>query len=201
VSEISIKKIKQTVPQYHSYTTQNSRLAEYNKRYKIYNRDIEDFIENLGVKIEHSKRQDAIYSFGEDVIKLPFKSKFKRLIAVTREQNYYSTLFHELAHWTGNKKRLRRKSLVKYCRDMDRGEIGTSLEVLEEITAELTANLLMEYFGLQKTPSYLSLCFINKELSYLDKPVQEQLYIKATRQATRASNFIIKCHREYVKKE
>jgi len=201
VKNISIRKVKGTVPQYHTYITKSKILKQHNKKQKIFINDIEHFLDYLNIKIEHSQRTDAQYQITDDIIQMPFKSTFRRMIGITRQQNYYSTLFHEIGHWTGNRKRLKRKSLIKYDRDIPLNIAGSELAILEEVTVELFANMVMEFFNLQSSPSYLSLCFINKELSYLDKSLQEQLYIKGIRQATKAFNYLKKQYKEYGKEK
>lgn len=201
MKKIHIKQVKQAEPQYHSYITENKALSDYHKKQKIFNKHIEGFIDYLGVKLEHSDKGHADFEITTDRIRMPFKSKFKRLRGITREQNYYSTLFHELAHWSGHKKRLKRLTLLKYDRDSKEPDVISKHSATEEVTAELTANMLMEFFKLQSSPSYLSLCFINKELSYFNKDEQEKIYIKGLKQATNAVSFFNKQYKKYVKEE
>lgn len=198
---IHIDDVKKAEPQYHSYITENKELSDYYKKQKIFNSHIEGFVNYLGVKLEHSDKSHADYEISTDRIRMPYKSKFKRLMSLTREQNYYSTLFHEMAHWSGHKNRLKRKSILQYRRYECDAEQYNKESVVEEITAELTANLLMEFFKLQISPSYLSLSFINKELNYLDKDIQEKLYNRSVRQATKAFNYFKKQYKLYVKED
>lgn len=197
----SIKRVRKAAPSYHNYTTHSDLLTDYHKRQKIFNHHIEGFIRFLDVKLEHQKRHEAQFLIVDDKIQMPYKCYFKRLVGVSREQNYYSTLFHEMTHWTGHRKRLKRDSLIKYNDDVKSKSHNPEMCALEEVTAELGANMLMEFFELQKNPSYQSLGLINKELSYLDKDKQEQVYIKASRQATRAFKYFIRQYSQYVKEE
>ena len=53
------------------------------------------------IKQSHS----ASYNLLTDEIKMPHKNDFKSL------EDYYSTLFHELSHWTGSDTRLARPTI------------------------------------------------------------------------------------------
>ena len=110
---------------------------------------------------------------------------------VSREQNYYGTLFHEMIHWTGHKSRLKRKSIENYDSSV-KDRISVNLCALEEITAELGANMLLQYFGLQSTFSVYSLKYINTELNSINRSKRTQMYLKAVKQATKAFEYIIR---------
>ena len=197
---IDIQLVQKNKPKYHKYVTINKQLIRKNKKEKIYHNEIENFLHYLEVKIEHYCKIEAQFLISEDKIQLPFKSSFKNLNGVNREQNYYSTLFHELGHWTGHTKRMKRASLTRYGRVFKEHDgYDFDLRTLEEVSAELFSNMMMDFFKLQKKPSKQSLCFLNKELSYFDKEYQEKLYKKATSQATAAFNFIKKRYNLHVK--
>lgn len=198
--ELRIKHIRRTKPKYHTYTTKNKAAIEKNKKQKISHQVIDNFLEFLEVEIEHCNRDVAQFNITDDKIQMPFKSYFKKLSGVSREQNYYSTLFHELAHWTGHSSRTRRKTLVEYDADAKTEGNNPLGCVLEEITAELTANMLMEFFKIQSSPSYQSLALINKELSFVDNTHQVNVYNKASNQAIRTYNYLIKQFENYVKR-
>jgi antirestriction protein ArdC len=200
MKEFNIKHVRRTQPKYHTYTTKNKNAILKNKKQKISHPVIDNFLEFLEVNIEHSNRDVAQFNITDDKIQMPFKSYFKKLSGVDREQNYYSTLFHELAHWTGDYKRMNRKTLVEYDPEYKREGYDASPCVIEEITAELTANMLMEFFKLQSSPSYQSLALINKELSFVDNAHQVNVYNKASNQAIRTYNYLIKQFESYVKK-
>lgn len=197
--EFNIKNIRRTKPKYHTYTTNNKAAIERNKKQKINHLVIDNFLEHMKVDLEHSNRPVAQFNITDDKIQMPFKSYFKKLAGVSREQNYYSTLFHELAHWTGDTKRLNRRTLVEYDNNQNSEGFNPLFCVVEEITAELTANMMMEFFKLQSSPSYQSLALINKELSFVDNTHQENVYNKASNQAIRTYNYLIKQFESYVR--
>jgi antirestriction protein ArdC len=63
---------------------------------------IDEFINATGAYIIHSPRNEPCFISAFDTIKMPPIESF------VNSENYYSTLFHELTHWTGAEKRLSR---------------------------------------------------------------------------------------------
>lgn len=61
-----------------------------------------NFIEALGVEVIHGGDMAAFYP-SKDLITMPNKGDFKT------EEDYWTTLLHEVGHWTGSKNRLARK--------------------------------------------------------------------------------------------
>ena len=86
----------------------------------------ENFINSFKDKpvIEHIGNS-ACYSPAMDVIKMPNKENF------VSNSEYYGTLFHELTHSTGHKKRLKRKELI------EPAIFGDPIYSQEELTAEI----------------------------------------------------------------
>jgi antirestriction protein ArdC len=78
-----------------------------------------------------------------DVVKMPNLSDFDR------PDSYYSTLFHELTHWTGHESRLNRITPAKF---------GSSDYAFEELVAELGASFLgatFQYDTITQNAAYL----------------------------------------------
>lgn len=75
----------------------------------------------------------AVYSTGHDYIAMPAFAAFKSA------DNFYSTLFHELGHWTGAKPRLDRDF---------RNRFGTRAYAAEELVAELCSAFLCAEFNM-----------------------------------------------------
>lgn len=92
--------------------------------------DIETLLVEHKTVVRHQGER-AYYSPSKDIINMPLKSKFKDT------EGYYSTLLHELVHWTGHKDRINRLELVS---ETDRG--------LEELVAEIGASFLCAEHGL-----------------------------------------------------
>src|SRR5690606_36532744 len=61
---------------------------------------VENLVKNTGAHIDHVRGDRAFYSPLSDNIRMPERTQFKT------SDRYYSTLLHELGHWTGHKVRL-----------------------------------------------------------------------------------------------
>ena len=77
---------------------------------------------------------EAYYAPGKDFISLPAFRAFKNA------DNFYSTAFHEMGHWTGAKARLDRSEGMK-------GRFGDKAYAAEELVAELCAAFLCAEFS------------------------------------------------------
>jgi len=133
--------------------------------------EIENLVASTGAVIRHQGER-AYFDIKEDFINMPYKSKFKD------EKGYYSTLFHELTHWTGHENRLNRLELKK---KEDRA--------FEELVAEIGASFLSAEYGIsvdiENTASYIG--------SWLESLKKDKNYIfKASRLANEAVSYIQK---------
>jgi antirestriction protein ArdC len=70
---------------------------------------------------------------------MPVRRRFTGNANCSASEAYYSTLVHELTHWTGAEKRLNRPKCKTY---------GDSLYAMEELIAELSAAFLCAEFKL-----------------------------------------------------
>lgn len=93
---------------------------------------VDSFIQNTHAIIEHGGSR-ACYSPSADIIKMPMTSSFEAGEHCTAEEHYYSTLFHEMVHWSGNEKRLNRTKGKRF---------GDQDYAAEELVAELGAAFL-----------------------------------------------------------
>jgi len=95
--------------------------------------DIEAFVKRINPRTEFGG-STACYNPKSDTICMPEINRF------TDSNHYYSTLLHELAHWTGNEHRLKRfnQDVQNYHQEYGK----------EELTAELTAAILCHHFGI-----------------------------------------------------
>ena len=98
-------------------------------------------------------------------------------------EEYYSTLFHELAHSTGHSTRLNRKEL------MQTDGFGKVNYAKEELTAEMTAAYLCAITGIGQPTIENSAAYIDNWLTVLKK--DKTLIIKAASQAQKAADFIL----------
>lgn len=93
--------------------------------------------ESIGIHADYV-RPHAYYDPSEDAITLPNIAQFSDL------SEYYSTVFHEVVHSTGHKKRLDR---------LEGGHKGTKKYAQEELTAEIGACALLAHLGIESESS------------------------------------------------
>jgi antirestriction protein ArdC len=91
-------------------------------------RAVDDLINGTGAII-HETGSRAFYSPSGDHIHIPPLSAF------SSAEMFYSTLLHELSHWSGHPTRLNRKEGMK-------GRFGSSAYAMEELVAELASAFL-----------------------------------------------------------
>ena len=96
----------------------------------------EAFFSSLGADIRHG-RAEAYYERRGDFIQLPDFEAFETA------SGYYSTVAHEVTHWSGATKRL--------ARDLS-GRFGSNAYAAEELVAELGAAFMMAKLGLSSEP-------------------------------------------------
>ena len=99
-------------------------------------KDIESLLNSKSVQIRHDCDQAAYYP-KEDIIRMPVKKAFKT------DSCYYSTLLHELVHWTGHHSRLNRPGISKPL------DFSKSTYAFEELIAEIGSAFLCAEFGLK----------------------------------------------------
>ena len=99
-------------------------------------------IDASGADIRHDEIK-ACYSPSGDFINMPPIERFKETSDSTASENYYSTIFHELTHWTGAKHRLDRLPSEKFSK---------SDYAFEELVAELGAAMSCASTGVTALP-------------------------------------------------
>ena len=99
-------------------------------------------IDASGAHIRHDEIK-AFYSPSGDFINMPPIERFKETSDSTATENYYSTIFHELTHWTGAKHRLDRLPSEKFSK---------SDYAFEELVAELGAAMSCASTGVTALP-------------------------------------------------
>jgi antirestriction protein ArdC len=114
----------------------------------------------------------AFYRPSDDTVHIPPQPAFFEQI------NYYRTLFHELAHWTGHPSRLERDQS---------GAFGSRRYAHEELVAELTAAFVCAALSIKPTvrhADYLG--------SWLDSLREDSRAIfRAASKATEAADFLL----------
>jgi antirestriction protein ArdC len=131
---------------YKSFEVFNAcQLVEYKGPTKVFDPNIEalsdesiDFYVHNTQAVIKTGGNAAYYSLSGDYIKMPPKNQFIDTEQQTRIQGYYSTLLHELVHWTANDKRLKR----------NHSQHTDNSYAFEELIAELGSAFLCADFGL-----------------------------------------------------
>ncbi len=98
-------------------------------------------------------------------------------------QEYYSTLFHELVHSTGHKKRLNRAEL------MESDGFGSAKYSNEELTAEFGAAFLCAHTAIEQKTIGNSVAYIQNWMGRLR--ADKTLVLKAAAKAQAAADFIL----------
>jgi len=134
----------------------------------------DDLLLKQNIKI-HRDNKSACYVPSKDKIYMPAKSAFDSTAG------YYSTLFHELAHWTGHCSRLNRPG-INSSTDIESAEYA-----FEELIAEICSAFLCAEFGIpgeQRHDSYI--------LSWIEKLENDPKAIfSASAQAWKARSFVL----------
>jgi len=97
---------------------------------------IDKYVASTTAVIKVGKGYDAAYSPAEDIIFMP---QFEQFVST---EGYYSTLLHELTHWTGHSSRCNRR---QNCNRQ------STEYAFEELVAEIGSSILCENFGISNT--------------------------------------------------
>jgi antirestriction protein ArdC len=127
-------------------------------------------------KIKHGMTK-SFYSPKDDCVSLPLQKRFGL------EEEYYSTLFHELVHATGHETRLRRATLT------EKAGFGTDLYCKEELIAEMGAAFLCGHAEIVERTIDNSAAYIKGWLEALKSDTA--MIVQAAGQAQRAADFIL----------
>ena len=117
---------------------------------------IDEFIRKTGARIKNGSR--ALYNKQADYIEIPHKIKFTAGTDSTAEENYYSTLLHELIHWTAHPYRCNRPFGERF---------GDKDYAFEELIAELGGAMLSTDFNQQVFPREDHARYLNDWLKVL----------------------------------
>ena len=124
-------------------------------------KDCEDYVSNTNAKINHGGN-GAFYSPSKDIISIPLKENFISTETSTAKENYYSTLLHELVHWTGSKNRLDR---------LKKTQFGSKEYAFEELVAETGSAILCSLLNVSSSPRVDHAKYLNYWIDLLeDKP-------------------------------
>lgn len=139
----------------------------------------EAILKESGATIRHGYTR-AYYDPQSDEIHLPEKASFKPVGGATALENYYSTAFHELTHWSGAKGRMDREFGKRF---------GDSGYAQEELTAELGSAFMCVASGVTPTAREDHAQYLASWSKVLhDDP---KTFTRAASAAQKASDFIL----------
>jgi antirestriction protein ArdC len=101
------------------------------------------FVRNTGADVRTGEPR-AYYVPSKDFINMPERGLFTGSPTSTPTETYYSTLLHELSHWTGAPNRLNRDKMG--------ARFGNEQYAAEELVAELSAAFLCADLGIANDP-------------------------------------------------
>ena len=127
--------------------------------------------------IEHGGDQ-PYYNWLEDMVKVPHRDSF------TQTEEYYATLFHELAHSTGHESRLNREECMK------RAVYGSRDYCKEELVAEIATCFLCGESGISNNTIDNSAAYIQSWLERLTHMLREdnKAFVRASALAQKATD-------------
>lgn len=117
----------------------------------------EQFVSATGARVREQGDQ-AFYSPATDIVTMPERRRFVGSPTSTPVQSWYSTLCHELVHWSGVKSRLDR--------DLS-GRFASEAYAMEELVAELGAAFLCSDLGIAQEPRVDHACYLANWLAVL----------------------------------
>ena len=135
-----------------------------------------DYLGREGVTLLHQEGDRAFYLPSTDEIILPIRQQF------ISTAEYYSTVFHELAHSTGHPSRLNRLDKVV--------AFGSDVYSKEELIAEIGAAALVNHCGLESPTSFRNnAAYIQNWLNVLKG--DKRFVVSAAGKAEKAINLIL----------
>lgn len=140
---------------------------------------IADYLSRSGVRMEHVAQNRAFYQPSTDSVTLPLREQFDT------SGGYYDTVFHELTHSTGHKKRLNRPGVTDKT-----AAFGGKIYSKEELVAEIGSAMVYSQLGMG-TPEQLdnSTAYVQSWLQVLEN--DPRMVVSAANQAQRAADFIL----------
>jgi len=136
----------------------------------------EELIKKTGAKIEHLGDQPQ-YNVKTDTIYMPEKSLFHN------KEGYYSTVLHELGHWTGHETRIDRKIVENYS--------NMNFRAKEELIAEICSMFVQPEVGLKLSEEHRQnqAAYVQHYINMLKKDPND--FFRAAAAAEKAADFIL----------
>lgn len=139
---------------------------------------VEEFVANTRAIIQHDEPK-AYYSPFFDHINMPEPDLFIPTATRTAKEAYYSTLLHELTHWSGSPKRLNRTKGKRF---------GDQNYAAEELVAELGACFMCAELEIEPTIKGDHASYIDNWLSVLKK--DKHCIFTAASEASKAVDYL-----------
>jgi antirestriction protein ArdC len=136
----------------------------------------EQLVTNMPVPPAFEQSDKAWYSPSNDVVGMPARGLFHS------SEEYYATVFHELAHSTGHAKRLHRENFDNPV------SFGSESYSKEELIAEMTAAMLCGIAGIEQKTLENSAAYLKTWIARLKS--DSRLIVSAASQAQKAADFI-----------
>lgn len=140
---------------------------------------VEALVRATAAQVKHGA-SGAWYIPASDLIEMPNKESFVATRHGSATDGYYSTLLHELVHWSGARTRLARPIGTQ-----DREEYAK-----EELIAELGAAFLCAHFSRSVEPRPDHAAYLSSWLKHLDS--DEHYLLAAASAAQKAFDFLLK---------
>jgi antirestriction protein ArdC len=141
--------------------------------------NVDTWISNTDATIKFNSAGKCFYTPSEDYISMARRESFTDTETSDSTELYYSTLLHELTHWTGCKKRLDRTTGKRFA-DYD--------YAYEELVAELGAAMQCAMLNISSEPRADHVQYIQGWLKALKN--DNKLIFSAAAQAQKAVDFI-----------
>lgn len=139
---------------------------------------IDEFLANIPA-IVGSHDGDPCYNPVNDKIMMPYVENFRGSETCSATDAWYSTIFHELTHWTGAKHRLDRDGGRKF---------GDQKYAFEELVAEFGAAFLCAGFGISTVDKGDHAAYIAHWLKVLKE--NDRILFSASSDASKAANYL-----------
>ncbi len=136
----------------------------------------EQLVKNMPDSPAFEQSYKAWYSPSNDVVGMPARGLFHS------SEEYYATVFHELAHSTGHAKRLHRENFDNPV------SFGSESYSKEELIAEMTAAMLCGIAGIEERILENSAAYLKTWIARLKS--DSRLLVSAASQAQKAADFI-----------
>lgn len=133
----------------------------------------ENMVKNSGAIVRHGGGK-AFYSPSTDHIQMPLQSDF------TDQSGYYSTLLHEMGHWTGHATRLDRKLINRF---------GSEAYAFEELIAETASAFMAAFLETEAQPTPNHAKYLNSWIKVLKH--DKKAMMKAFGQAQKVADYLM----------